>query len=357
MGLCSSENLDPEEVKRKKEEKKNNRKVEELMLNDHNEDMATSKLLLLGAGDSGKSTLFKQMNQIYGSPFTKKLRTEYRRVIFNNVMTAIKTLCEMCDEYGKPIAAANDSHKAMIRNLTEFAPLTPKIAEGITALWADPGIQECYNNRSHFNLNDSTEYYFSRLEVLVTPDYVPDSQDCLRSRAPTTGIVENSFEIVGNVFKIFDVGGQRSERKKWINCFENVTAVLFVASLSAYDQNLYEDAGTNRMDESLTLFEEISNSLWFEKTAIILFLNKKDIFEDKLTKSKLSDYQPEYQGDNSYSDACQFIEGMFQARHHESDRDIYTHATCATDTDHIRVVFGAVKDIVIKEGLHRAGLM
>lgn len=38
-----------------------------------------------------------------------------------------------------------------------------------------------------------------------------------------------------------DVGGQRSERKKWIHCFENVIALIYLASLSEYDQCLEED--------------------------------------------------------------------------------------------------------------------
>jgi hypothetical protein len=64
---------------------------------------------------------------------------------------------------------------------------------------------------------------------------------------PFAGIVENDFVIEGNKFKMFDVGGQRNERKKWIHCFENVTAVMFVAAISEYDQMLYEDESTNRV--------------------------------------------------------------------------------------------------------------
>ena len=61
-------------------------------------------------------------------------------------------------------------------------------------------------------------------------------EDILRSRVRTTGIVETSFVIEGHTFHMFDVGGQRNERKKWIHCFENVTCVIFVAALSEYDQ-------------------------------------------------------------------------------------------------------------------------
>ena len=41
--------------------------------------------------------------------------------------------------------------------------------------------------------------------------------------------------------RMFDVGGQRSERKKWIHCFEGVTCIIFIAALSAYDMVLVED--------------------------------------------------------------------------------------------------------------------
>ncbi len=41
---------------------------------------------------------------------------------------------------------------------------------------------------------------------------------------------------------MFDVGGQRSERKKWIHCFENVTSIIFCVALSEYDQVLLEES-------------------------------------------------------------------------------------------------------------------
>ena len=95
---------------------------------------------------------------------------------------------------------------------------------------------------------------------------------------------------------MFDVGGQRSERKKWIHCFEGVTAIIFCVALSGYDLVLAEDEEMNRMMESMKLFDSICNNKWFVETSIILFLNKKDLFEQKIKYSPLSICFPEYKG-------------------------------------------------------------
>lgn len=94
---------------------------------------------------------------------------------------------------------------------------------------------------------------------------------------------------------------------RWIHCFEGVTAILFCVGLSEYDQKLIEDESTGRSQESLQLFGEICNSRWFDETAIILFLNKDDLFREKLLKTPITVGYPEYKGDNNYAEASQCI--------------------------------------------------
>lgn len=113
-----------------------------------------------------------------------------------------------------------------------------------------------------------------------------------------------------------DVGGQRSERRKWIHCFENVTSIIFLVALSEYDQILFESENEvgmkviykliflfmnisffqNRMEESKALFKTIITYPWFQHSSVILFLNKKDLLEEKIMHSHLVDYFPEYEG-------------------------------------------------------------
>lgn len=129
----------------------------------------------------------------------------------------------------------------------------------------------------------------------------------LHARAKTTGIVETRFMIKETSIHMFDVGGQRSERKKWIHCFESVKSIIFCVSLSEYDQVLLEESRQNRMLESLVLFESVVNSRWFINTTIILFLNKIDIFRKKIKKVPLEANFPEYEGGPNANNAAKYI--------------------------------------------------
>ena len=115
-------------------------------------------------------------------------------------------------------------------------------------------------------------------------------------RVPTTGILEYPFDLESIVFRMVDVGGQRSERRKWIHCFENVTSIMFLVALSEYDQILVEENNQNRMEESKALFQHIVEYPYFHQSSVILFLNKKDLLEEKIKTSHLKEYFPHYEG-------------------------------------------------------------
>lgn len=120
----------------------------------------------------------------------------------------------------------------------------------------------------------------------------------------------------GKPFTMIDVGGQRTERKKWIHQFENVDAILYICSLSEFDQKCYEDEVTNRMKESLDLFESYINSTYFESSLVYLILNKVDLFTDKIKKGvKLKDTFKDYTGDQYDEEAAkQYVEGLYKLK-------------------------------------------
>jgi len=200
------------------------------------------------------------------------------------------------------------------------------------------------------------KYYLSDMSRLTAVGYVPSDLDVLHSRVKTTGITETKFKVDKLTYRMFDVGGQRSERKKWIHCFDNVTAVVFLVAISSYDQKLVEDEDVNRMTEALNLFESTCNSKWFANTSFILFLNKIDLFKEKLPISPLSTYFPDFTHGTNYDKACDYFVNKFKALNH-TPKEIYHYLTCATDTSQIKFVMAAVNDIIIQGNLRESGLL
>lgn len=138
--------------------------------------------------------------------------------------------------------------------------------------------------------------------------------------------------------------------------FLGVTAIIFCVALSAYDLVLAEDEEMNRMHESMRLFDSICNNKWFSDTSIILFLNKKDLFQEKILSSPLTICFPDYRGKNSFRDASEYIQSEFETLNRCPRKEIYTHFTTATDTSNMQFVFDAVTDVVIKQNLEQCGL-
>ncbi|KAK9351640.1 guanine nucleotide binding protein, alpha subunit [Lipomyces doorenjongii] len=320
------------------------------------------KMLLLGAGESGKSTIIKQMKLIHEGGYSRDERLSFREIIFSNTVQSMKVIVEAMDSLGIGLSDLSNAKRARLvydlPNQIEGECLPAEIGPAIASLWADEGVQETYRRGREYQLNDSAKYYFDAIERIADPYYIPNDQDVLRSRVKTTGITETTFLIGDLTYRMFDVGGQRSERKKWIHCFENVTTILFLVAISEYDQMLFEDESVNRMHEALTLFESICNSRWFIKTSIILFLNKIDIFKEKIKTSPLRIYFPDYdKDDNDYNHGCEFILNRFVNLNKSDTKQVYTHFTCATDTTQIKFVMAAVNDIIIQENLRISGLI
>jgi len=377
MACCGGSGMTAEEEAAAKEERLRSKELEKAMQQQHAQELGVNKLLLLGAGESGKSTLFKQMILIHGKGFKEEAeRKSFIPIVHSNILTSMKTLCEQSDKLAAErhlpttvSAGLQPSKQWFIEaKLEADTAVTPEIAQHVAALWQDPGIQATFEHRELFQLFDSAKYFFNKVIDVAKPTWIPTNDDILRSRVRTTGIVENDFEISGNHFRMFDVGGQRNERKKWIHCFEDVTALLFVASISEYDQVLFEDESTNRLTEALTLWKEIIGLQWFKKTSMILFLNKRDLFAEKIEKSPLERYFPEFEkwktdlAGGKY--ASLFDAGLdwmeFKFREPYTDnakRPLYIHVTCATDTQLMKTIFEAVKDIVIRKSLVEGGLL
>ena len=337
-------------------------KIDLYLEKDRQDDEKMIKLLLLGAAESGKSTILKQLRIIHHGSLNIGECRKYRPVVYCNTLQIIFSILNAMKNL--EIQFANPDRVLDHRTLIEITEnmiekeITCELGKIITRLWNDEGVQYCFSRSREYQLLDSAEYFMNSLGRTSIPNYTPTQEDVLKTQIPTTGIVQSQFEYRGLTFKLFDVGGQRSERKKWLHCFDDVNAIIFVAALSAYDLVLREKKGVNRMAESMRLFESICNNKWFVDTSIILFLNKKDLLMEKISKSPLSICFPKYPGQNNYHEASFFISRQFNGLSlNQNSKEIYTHFTCATDTNNIQLVFKDVSHVIINQVCCEAKLL
>ncbi|CAJ0950925.1 unnamed protein product, partial [Mesorhabditis belari] len=355
MGGCGS--------KEGKEMAQRSREIERQLNADKKAKANMIKLLLLGAGECGKSTVLKQMQILHSNGFTEDEINEKKAIIFGNTVSSMCTILKAMDTILKlQIDPIREDDKSMVYKVQEMGqeaePITLELAQALQRLWDDPGVKKGYEMRAEYQLTDSAKYFLDNVIRISEAGYRPSEQDILFSRAATTGVVEVKFKIKDLDFRVFDVGGQRSERRKWIHCFDNVEAIIFITAISEYDQVLFEDENTNRMIESMQLFNSICNSTWFLNTAMILFLNKKDLFSEKIKRVNITSAFPDYEGGQNYEEAVNYIKMKFAELNMNPDKkNIYMHETCATDTNQVQLVISSVIDTIIQKNLQKAGMM
>ncbi|OJJ51712.1 hypothetical protein ASPZODRAFT_148945 [Penicilliopsis zonata CBS 506.65] len=356
MGCMSSKSA---ATPAEKEAVQQNARIEKVIKTDKKTLDRTIKILLLGAGESGKSTIIKQMRIIHAGGFPDDERRQTRAVIYSNMVIAFKVLLEIMRtqkidfelEKTKPLATLIDKTDPDVNIDDAFTDLT--IRDAMQEMWEDKGVQKAVARGHEFALHDNLQYFFSSLDRVFTPGWLPDNQDMLQARLRTTGITETLFELGQMNFRMMDVGGQRSERKKWIHCFEGVQCLLFMVALSGYDQCLVEDQNANQMHEAMMLFESLVNVDWFKRKPIILFLNKIDLFRGKLGVSPVSKHFPDYAGsDTDFDAAAKYFADRFRGIDRIPDREIYIHYTNATDTTLLKATMDSVQDMIIQKNLH-----
>ncbi|XP_059620089.1 G protein alpha q subunit isoform X4 [Phlebotomus argentipes] len=343
-----------------KEQKRINQEIERQLRRDKRDARRELKLLLLGTGESGKSTFIKQMRIIHGSGYSDEDKRGFIKLVYQNIFMAMQSMIRAMDLLKIQYSVPHNMDNAELIRSVDFETVTtfePPYVQAIKDLWSDSGIQECYDRRREYQLTDSAKYYLMEIDRVAAPNYLPTEQDILRVRVPTTGIIEYPFDLEEIRFRMVDVGGQRSERRKWIHCFENVTSIIFLVALSEYDQILFESENENRMEESKALFKTIITYPWFQHSSVILFLNKKDLLEEKIMYSHLVDYFPEYDGPKQDDKtAREFILKQYLVCNPDPERMCYSHFTCATDTENIKLVFCAVKDTIMQSALKEFNL-
>ncbi|KAL4252666.1 P-loop containing nucleoside triphosphate hydrolase [Pleurotus pulmonarius] len=237
------------------------------------------------------------------------------------------------------------------RFLEEHAP-------DMVALWTHDWTHEQLEARE-VHPEYQSGFFLDDLPRICSPGYRPTAEDILRARTVHAVLVDIFEAQPNSEWIIYDVGGGRSQRAAWAQYFEDVTAVLYVASLSAFDETLAEDVTVNRLTDSLLLWQTLCSNKLLSAVDFVLLLNKMDLLESKL----LGNHEKGRAGirfvkhvnsfksrPNDLVTVAKYMQEMFLSLHRQhspSSRKVYSHLACAIDAPRTSPILEAIQTTLI----------
>ncbi|KAF9237712.1 guanine nucleotide binding protein, alpha subunit [Melanogaster broomeanus] len=258
-------------------------------------------------------------------------------------------------------------HRSMRQDLTSH-DITEVIAgckDDIKGLWGDSAIQELIKVR-RVRLEDSASFFLDASERLAARNYEPLDDDIVRARLRTLDIQEHELSVDDDgdmqTWKIYDVGGSRTQRNAWLPYFDQVNAVIFLAPISCFDERLQEDPRVNRLEDSFILWKAICSSKLLSRTTLIIFLNKIDILEKKIQSGiMVNRYLPSYANrPNETTSVVKYLRQKFKdtVKHNSPEpRMCHIYQTSVINTKTTAQTLLSVRDGILREQLKRANLV
>eukprot|EP01083_Nonionella_stella_P057786 151557_1 len=305
-----------------------------------------NKCILLGTGEQGKSTLFKRMLVDLGSGFDQDYKNGYINSIHENIIEAMKNLVyhanSVADRHERFRISSESQRAATQMESTDVSErLTVNIAEAVKVLWNDRAIRTTWEFRADIQVPDSAAYFFDRIDEIVSSSFRPNDEDVLRCRDRTTGVFQESLSVKGRNFTILDVGGQKIEREKWKNVFRGTRAIIYVVALSEYNQLLFEDDATNRLDDAIDTWDTIINH-GFKDIPFVLIFNKTDLFREKIASGNAPFTFQNFKGEQEYNSIVDHVTDAFEMRNKEN-KPTKTFFKCAL-TDPVDDIFESISE-------------
>jgi GTPase SAR1 family protein len=349
------------------------------------------RVLVLGISGSGKTTFSKQIKILHTPGFTDGERKQYAEILKVNILNGINELVELVRENGLEIQEHNRKHARYLKENNVFAMnlSDPKIKMKMNELWKDPAIQKMFENSKNVQTQMSQlEYLFENVDRFSMPNFIPSNEDILRSRQRTAGSFTTRFSLNRYMWEIIDIGGQQPERVKWSKILDSgVNAMIYFAGLDEYNMQSNEEPEKTKMEVSMECFKTVMSRN--DSVCHILFLNKVDLFVEKMSDKKgfnefkekfpqfkkfLQNYNKkdnnldndtdleDYLEDNNNAERMKagisFIAYQFRKliSNEEAREMLIVKSICAINTKHIEVVFDGVKEKIFVEKFKSSGL-
>ncbi|XP_056443321.1 LOW QUALITY PROTEIN: guanine nucleotide binding protein (G protein) alpha v1 [Gadus chalcogrammus] len=334
MGQC----LGSEVTKEMKTARIHSTRIDQDLYQSAIREMNVVKILLLGeSDDSGKSTLVKQLKIIHSNGFSKEELSSFKPTMLDNLLTSMKSVLRWMGELRINLSSSRNEVNAdrsdgstppRSSSPSEATPSRPSSPSGATPARffesmrriAGPAPTETDLLRPRGPAPTETQLRVCGVSprapgvwrgaqvwgvgpscVAWAPGVWRGPQVCgvgprvmcnrvMWNRVMWNRVMWNRVmcnRVMWNrvmLFRLYEVGGLRTERGPWLGCSQEVRALLFVASLSGYDMTLGEEPNLDRLQESLKLFSSVCNNV-LKGESLILFLNKFELFQHKILHS------------------------------------------------------------------------
>jgi GTPase SAR1 family protein len=328
----------------------------------------TFRILLLGAGESGKTTFTQQLSLIHN---INQISDEERKrntlqALHENIIQCMSATAANALRLGFAFSQEENEKLDAIKTALK---LDRVFAEDVLQLWNTEVMQKSYQQKNKYWVLDTAEWLIGNVTRFAEDSYMPTREDIILSRRRTTGITEHTYIVDDTAFTIIDVGGQRAERRKWVQFFADVHCIVFFVSAIGFCKVLFEDRNTYQMKEALELFSatfrvpapqtgpRIDND-WqdyvFETTPIHVVFNKMDMLESSLLKHNLSSCFPAYKAHNSPDPVMSFLQQIFTERVASIRAPPDFHRISATNEEDVHDIFSKISNFLVEK--EKAGI-
>jgi GTPase SAR1 family protein len=322
------------------------------------------KLLMLGTGETGKTTILKQLTMIFGEGIEGNDRTQFHSPCEQLIIEFVHDIVKSHQDFfkGDPEFEMSNEAKSAASLALDWdsrkdPSLTKEKLKACKALWSDRGFQMAADRRKATRLPpkkaiahflDNMDRFSAGVEAKVSND------DLLLVRVRTTGLVEKKLTIDNVKFVLVDSGGQRNERRKWVHAYEGTTVLVYVVSLGDYCEVCFEDENVNRIVDSLKCLEEVANLECLADVPIVLLFNKKDFVEKfRGGHFPLSSYFTDWSG-TTEDDAYEYFSKMFKSKI-KGHGHIYSYVFDVTNVEECEDIFKQISCIIRSTNTNSCG--
>lgn len=319
------------------------------------------KILLLGIQQTGKTTLFRQFQRLFGDGIPlackeqiteevqMKLIEDLRVILSEHHEDKARSSCIVSGRFLNTQIALSDLFRTIPKDQwctnELFLQLLQTIAIDISSNALNAGFLHYIQSPGIDCSANLSRYLLLQSQRILSRDYIPTDFDMLHFNSSTFGIDSCQVFIQGQSLNFVDIGGHMSQRWKWIHCFDDTLLVMFCVDLCSYDLFENDKHKLTMLQESLQVFEDLCNTVWLKQSQLAVVLTKKDLFARKVISSPIENLFPEFSVSQS-SSPLEFIKNLFEDRNkNRKGKIVYISVNSLADDD-VSHLFYSLLDLV-----------